>query len=201
VCEWDASTWIDFWSLILNAATLVLAGFGLFYWKAQLRGSSKHAVAIEVATEARTLEVLFFEARSRMYFGSEFKEGIPPREQTHDDEYSAVWEHVYQNRWAFLHPQITTLARLSAKAGAVLGDEVASKMTDLSRLARSLSDWMSRDLEQKRTPPDVIRQWTDQAFVASVSAYVTASDTKDDKFSKSFLEKLQALLDALKPHL
>jgi hypothetical protein len=197
----DASTWIDFAGLVVNVATFALALFGISLWKSQLRGTSKHAVAIEIATEARMLSAIFFEARSPLYYGWEFKENAPPASKLPAEDYADAWAHVYENRWKMLQAQITVLARLASKGGAVLGDEVATNMEDLARTAGVLSHWMSEALAQKRAGPEVVKLWSDQERVRATSSYVTAGPDKDDKFSKEFLGALNSLLGLLKSHI
>jgi hypothetical protein len=200
--SWAPVNWAEGISAIASVLTLIAATWGLTLWRAQLRGTSKHTVAIEAATEVRALATAFFESRSPFYAAWEFPDdynAIPDKERQPADD-ARAWAHVYQGRWAAVHTHMLTVARLRGKVGAVLGDDVAEQMEKLARKANLLTFWMNESLAQKRAGLEMVKGWASQDVVKATPGYVTVGEERDDKYSKEFLAILDPLLVKLKKH-
>ena len=193
----------DFLTVLIQGGMFCVAIVALETWRRQLQGTTKHQVALEIATEVKALTYLFFEARSPWFEGWEFPDDYnlkPSRERTADDEVKA-WEHVYNNRWKHLHPQILKVAQLRAKVGAVLGDNAADAAEKVARAAKKLEFWWGRDLEQKSAGADAVAARRDQNIVDEVrQSIVLADGTKNDKYSREFSSAADSLLALAQPH-
>lgn len=196
-------TWAEGVSAIASVLTLLAAAWGLNLWRSQLRGTTKHGVAIEAATAALDLSTAFFDARAPLYMAWEFPDeynAMTPSNRTPHDEAKA-WAHVYQNRWKPLHERLVAVARLRAKVGAVLSKEIADELEKLAHTAGKLNFWWGEDLDQRRAGRAVVRQWMDQEMVKATPDYVTVGPERDDKFSKEFHGVLDPLLEKLKEYI
>jgi hypothetical protein len=194
--------WTDNVSAVVSAIGLFAALYGLGLWREQLRGTSKHATALEAATEARTLAILFFESRAPMYMAWEFPERYhnTPRDERTDEVEAEAWAHAHETRWKIVYEQILKVAQLRGKVGAVLGDKAAEEMEKLARKAKMLSWWMSEDVKIKRAGRATVAGWNSQDHVRQVPLHVSVTDTQDDAFSTEFNAILATLLAELKRH-
>jgi hypothetical protein len=119
----------DVLTLLIQFGVFCVAAVALETWRRQLQGTTKHSVALRIATEIKQLTYLFFESRSPLFEAWEFSDAynaMPRQDRTPDDEADA-WAHAYLNRWKQLWPQVRKVARLRAKVGAALGDETPTR--------------------------------------------------------------------------
>lgn len=183
---------------------LCVAIVALTTWQRQLKGTAVHKVAATLATEVKALSYAFFESRSPLYEGWEFPaeyHALPPGAARTDAQEADAWAHVYLNRWKALWPRVLRIAKLRAKIGAILGDDVADKAEQLARIARQLKFWMEHDVSQKRAGPEIVAHW-DQNFVQAVRRSVTLADgTRNDAYSQEFIQARESLLSLIRQHL
>lgn len=203
-CEIDWGLTADLISALAAIATFGVALWAAASWREQLRGGSKHAVAQEVATAARSLSYAFYGARSPMIEGWEFPERYWTRDggrsRTNTEEGEA-YAHVYRRRIQELWPSIMAVAGLRAKAGAVLAEDVSENLEGLAKKARELQFYFEQRVRQIQSGPESVKQWSDQNYVAKVNSSVVVHDPPDDAFSKEFEELLTRLLERVKPYL
>jgi hypothetical protein len=194
----------DLLTLLMQFGLLCVAIAALETWRRQLKGTTAHAAAVKVASEAKTLSNLFFEARSPMFKAWEFPASYyaeEPDAHSDDDEADAI-KHVYNNRLQHVWPHIIKLAQMRGEIGAVLGDDVADAAEKLARIAEQLKSWMERDVELHRAGNDFVDRIHDKAYVARVRSSVVMEDnTPTDPFSLEFIRARDALLALVRPHL
>lgn len=183
-----------------TAATALIAWAAYRAWLPQLRGSSKHAAAAAILEAARLMRYHFYDARSPWISAGEFPPAYRATVAHSSEEEAGGYAHVYEGRWKHLGPQIQQLATLRAKAGALLGDDVADALEGVARKARELHNFMTDSVAQYRAGPEIVREW-DQEWVELVKKSVKADPSRDDKYSKEFEEKFAALENLLRPHL
>jgi hypothetical protein len=197
--EWgNVAEWL---TALAALATAVFAWLALSAWRGQMRGTSRHMAAAEIAEAAQLIKYHFYDARNAFVVVGEFPPTYrslrPPRSP--GDEFMG-WQHVFQNRYELLAPQISRLATLRAKAGALLSDECAAGLEALARKARELHGFFQDRLEQIRVGPNIVSQWTDQNWVKRVNtSFQVNPQDHSDPYSLEFEEKFAALMDLIKP--
>lgn len=193
----------DFFTVMFQLIMSCTAIVALTTWQRQLKGTAAHGIAARLATEVKALSYAFFESRSPLYEGWEFPPeyyAVTGRARTNDEEASA-WEHVYTTRWKELWPRVLRLAKLRAKVGALLGDDVADAAETFARIAKQLKFWMEHDISQKRAGPEIVAHW-DQNFAARVRQSVSLTDgTRNDAYSREFIVARDRVLSMLRIHL
>jgi hypothetical protein len=192
IAEWVAA--------LGSIATAVIAGMALNAWRDQIRGTSRHQAAAEIAEAALLMKYHFYDARGAFYGSWEFPPAYHSNSnRTRADEANG-WAFVYQKRWDHLSPEILRLATLRAKAGAVLSAECAVALGELAKKARELNNFFAERVEQIRVGPNIVSQWTDQDWVKKVEDSVEAApDNPTDSYTLEFEEKFQALKDLIEP--
>lgn len=201
----------DFWGNVAEwvaglgaLITAAIAASALRSWRSQLRATTKHTAANEIAAAASLLRYHFYDARNPLYTTDEWPSWYyekPEQERSREDEAKA-WAHIYGNRYnKQLGPQVVEIAKLRAKALVLLGDDTAKAMTDLAKQARWLSLMFQERYNQIKAGPDIVAQWTGQDFVKQVknSVQTDASENPDDDFSLAFEKAFANLLRLLKP--
>jgi len=198
-------SWTDYTTAIGTAvgavATAVTAGIAWYAaatWRKTLSHASQHDVAREVLEAARLFRYLFYDARNPLYTPPELPADYytvsgDARSPTQE---ARGWAHVYEGRWKLLEPQLLELARLRARAGAVLGDEVADAIESLAKKGRELHGFFQDRVEQIRSGEAIVSQWADQDWVKRVNEALTADPdrrTRDDRYSREFEDKFRAL--------
>jgi hypothetical protein len=144
--------WTDCVTALGTAVTAIVAVYAAVTWQRNLRQATKHETAANVLEQARLFRYLFYDARNPLYQGGEF----PPdyyaksdRDRTNAEQ-ARAWTFVFRNRWKLLEPQVLALAKLRARAGAVLGDNIAQAIEDLAKSGRELHLLMEHRVEQIR---------------------------------------------------
>lgn len=204
--------WIEALAVV---ATAIIAVIALRTWRTPVHGTTRHNAAAEILEQARLFRYLFYDARNPMYWAGEFPPGYHEKkreEQNARQRYGVDadlgseteadgFAYVFNARWKLLEPQMLQLARLRARAGAVLSEDVAKAIEDLARKGRELDNYMREMVEQYRVGPGIVRQWSDQRWVERVKASVTVDDTTNpqDPYSLEFEEKFNALAALLRP--
>jgi hypothetical protein len=189
------------WAAALGSiATAIIAGIALNAWRDQMRGTSRHQAAAEIAEAAQLTRYHFYDARNSMYLASEFPAAYHANaNRTHQDEADG-WAYVFKNRWDLLGTHILRLATLRAKAGALLSDDCATALEGLARKGRELHNFFADRIEQYRVGPNIVSQWTDQKWVQRVrdSVAVIPGD-RSDPYSVEFEEKFASLKRLIDP--
>ena len=198
-CVIDWGLVADWLTVALSAVTLLLAYWALNAWRAQLHGTSRHAVAQEVSTTARALRYAYYDARSPLLEPWEFPEQSfwELNQLTEVEQADAYW-HVYQNRLKEMWPQMKALADCRAKAG-ILGDPVADAVEELAKTGRRLSFYM-QDHTRVIRAGESVAGWTDQVHVAKVKGVLATRGT-NEPISNEFEEAMKVLLKKLEPNL
>jgi hypothetical protein len=157
VANWGS---VPDWVAALSAlATFVVALLAYRSWRSQLLGQSQHVAALRIAEAARLLKYHFYDARSPLHEAWEYPtEYHAARDRTPEVEADGL-RHLYNGRLKLLWPSIMRIAKLRARASAVLGDDVANQMELLARKARELQFLMSQKVEQERAGPEIVAQW------------------------------------------
>jgi hypothetical protein len=191
------------WAAAFGAfATALIAWLALRSWRDQLRGTSKHAAAAEIAEAARLTKYLFYDARNPFYDSGEFPPSYHLRlEPRTDAEEAKAWAYVYRRRYRRLNKQILRLAILRAKAGALLSEESAAGLEDLARKARELRGFFQNKINQIRAGQQAVNQWRNQRWVKRVNEAVKLEPPNDhsDPYSLEFEAKFDALMDLVRP--
>ena len=183
-----------------TVAAAVIALVAVRQWRSQLKGTTKHETAMQVLEAARLFSYLFYDARNPFYAIAEFPAASRATRIRSDPEMASDWAHVFQGRWGLVDPQLIELARLRAKAGAVLGDEVADLIEKLARKGRELHGFFQDRVEQFRVGEAVVAGWPDQHWVERVRQSVEANPDKsarNDRYSVEFEEAHRALNTAV----
>jgi hypothetical protein len=192
VAEWVAG--------IAAVATAIIAWAALRSWRDQMRGTSRHAAAAEIAETARLTKYHFYDARSPLYEQWEFPPDYDVLTQHGRDDEAKAWAHLFTNRFRGLAEQVNRLATLRAKAGALLNEECAAALEELARKARSLRYMFQQKVEHRRVGPDIVAQWPDQAWVKQVDQSVEVNpQNHTDAFSIDFEARYAALMSLVKP--
>lgn len=193
------------WADVLTAvgtAILALTGvYATFTWRRNIRGATKHETATKVLEEARLFRYLFYDARSPLYLASEFPPWYHALKDPSDTQISMAYACVYQNRWQPLSDQMIVLAKLRARAGALLGEQVATAIESLARKGRELHRFMEDRVDQYRDG-ELVKQRPDQDWIAHVKASVTAAadpKARDDRYSKEFDAEFSKLEQLVQP--
>jgi len=193
----NAAEWM---AALGSVATAIIAGLALNAWRDQMRGTSRHLAASEIAEAARLMKYHFYDARNALYMASEFPPAYNAQTTHTNQEEAEGWGFVFQKRWDLLGPQITHLAKLRAKAGAILSEDCATALGDLARKARELHNFFSDRVEQYRVGPNIVRQWSDQNWVQRVKSSVQViPDDHSDPYSVEFEEKFAVLKELTDP--
>jgi hypothetical protein len=142
--------WLTFFAA---AATALFAWKALSSWRRQLEGQTRHGVALEIASAARSLRYAFYDARSPLLLAAEFPESYRTRrmgERPTRDKEASEHAFVYQNRLKALWPYIRDCAKLRPKAGITFGDKCADALEALAKKARELEFIAQEHVEQMR---------------------------------------------------
>jgi len=81
------------------------------------------------------------------------------------------------------------LAKLRARAGTLLGDEVADVIERLAKKGRELSNFFDQRVEQIRVGETIVRLWPNQAWVERVKESLIAvpdPNARDDRYTREF---------------
>ena len=185
--------------------TVVTAGVAWYIaatWRQSLSHSTAHDVATKVLEDARLFRYLFYDARNPFYGAGEFPAVYSAtRDRTAEGE-AFGWMIVYQHRWKLIEPQVLELAKLRARAGAVLGEDVATAIEQLAKKGRELQNFMDQRVEQIRSGPEIVAMWPDQAWIERVQQSLVANPdpgARDDTYSGEFEERFQCLENLVRP--
>jgi hypothetical protein len=195
-------SWTDYVTAIGTAATAIAAGYAAITWRWNLRQQTKHNAAVHVLEQCSLFRYLFYDARNPLYPANEFPPEYHAKDDRTNNDEASGWAFVYGNRWKILGPQILELAKLRARAGAVLGPEVATAIEELAKKGRELSNFMSEHISQMRAGSNIVRQWADQDWVKRVKESVSADPdprSRDDAYSKDFEEKYRRVESLVQP--
>lgn len=194
IAEWVAA--------LAALATAGIAGWALRSWQDQVRGTSRHTAAAEIAEAAQLTRYHFYDARNPMIFTPEFPASYHQSNQRSRKEEADGYAHVYDGRWKLLGPQILRLATLRAKAGALLSEDCAKALEELARKARELHNFFGHQIEQIRVGPDIVSQWPDQRWVQKVKGAIEVNpDDHSDPYSLEFETKFDTLRKSLEPYM
>jgi len=194
----NAAEWVAALAAVVTAG---IAAKALWSWQDQMRGTSRHAAAAEIAEAAQLMKYHFYDARNPWFGIGEFspsyrslKRPISPADEARG------WAYLFNNRYALLEAQIQKLATLRAKAGTLLSEESAAALGDLARNARQLHGFFQDRVEQIKLGPEVVDQLPDQSWVEQTnSSFKTESpDDHSDKYSVEFEQKFTALMSLVK---
>lgn len=196
--------WADAMTAIGTAVTAIVAIYAAATWQRNMREATRHETAANVLEQARLFRYLFYDARNPLYLEGEFPADYHsvPSEQRNDALKARAWAHVYENRWKLLEPQMLKLATVRARAGAVLGDDVAEAIEQLAKKGRQLQGYFQNRVEQIREGDELVALYPDQNWVKRVKRSVRANvepATRDDDYSKEFEEKFAALEQLVRP--
>jgi hypothetical protein len=192
----------DWLSAAGTVATAIVAWWAFLAWRKPLRSTSAHAAAAEIAEKVRLLWYHFYDARSPWIAGGEF-----PRDYwEHGGNRSNAQEargyaHVYNERWKILWPHIHEVATLRAKAGALLNDQAARALEALAKRADRLHDFFQQAVGYKRDGAELVAQYPNQEWVATVRRAVEVHPERDDPYSKDFEADLAKVNAALRRYL
>jgi hypothetical protein len=193
VAEWVAG--------IAAVATALIAWMALRSWRDQMRGASRHAAAAQIAEAARLTKYHFYDARNPWYDAAEFPPAYhaaqPPRSNTAE---ARGWAFLFERRYRLLNNQIMRLAKLRAKAGALLSEDSAEALEALARKARELHNFFQEKVAQIRAGPNIVSQWPDQQWVQRVNQSVEVNpEDHSDRYSLEFEAKFAKLMTLLEP--
>lgn len=201
MCEVDWALVREWVGTLAEVATAALAAIALFTWRAHLRGATKYKVAHQVLEEARLLRYFFYDARNPWVDAAEFPPDYHAALATFGERTAVQeakgWAYVYNARYRMVRRQILVLARLRARAGAVLGEDMATAIEQLVRKAGELHGLMRARVEQYRAGDDVVNQRPNREWNARVREGVEVPPEHDDRFSREFEERLKGLDDRL----
>jgi hypothetical protein len=197
--EWgNVAEWL---AALATVATAVFAGLALSAWRGQMRGTSRHAAAAEIAEAARLLKYYFYDARHPYVDTGEF----PPnyrslRPPISPSDKAEGWAYVFKNRYDLLYPQIYRLATLRAKAGVLLSEESATALGDLARKARELDRFFRDRVQQIKLGREAVDELSDPTWVQQTIAAIQVKDLDDhsDQYSLEFEEKFDSLMKSVK---
>lgn len=201
MCHMEIGNLAEWVAAAGGVATAIIAGVALSAWRDQIRGTSRHAAAAEIAEAAVLMKYHFYDARNAFFDIGEFPPTYrsQPSPRSYADEFTG-WAYVFENRYSMLSAQIMRLATLRAKAGALLSDESAAALEALAKKGRELHGFFQDRLEQIRVGPNIVSQWTDQNWVKRVNAsFQVIPQDHTDPYSLEFEEKFKALMRLIKP--
>jgi hypothetical protein len=197
----------DWATAIGTGVTAIVAVYAAATWRRNMRNASKHKTAAKVLEQGRLFRYRFYDARNPLYMGYEFPAAYHAKAKetrTRDDE-AAGWSHVFTARLIPLQEQKVVLAMLRARAGVLLGDDVAAHMETLARTCHQLESYMENKVNQYREGPEIVAMWSDQSYVEQVNNGVVVADPSakkhEDAFSIEFEEKFKTLENSVQPML
>lgn len=200
MCAIDWAVIASWLSAVTGVGTLVVALVALNTWKAQLHGTTRHDVANQIATAARSLRYAFYDARSAMIVGWEWpgwaSEG-PRAGERYGDQIANEYRHVYTNRTRELFAFVRACLDLRARAWAVFGEECAISLENLARKAREFEFIAEEFVEQIRVGPKIVNSWNDQEWVARVKGSIGVTSSRDDPYSLEFEAAFHRLHDKI----
>jgi len=185
IAEWVGS--------LAAVATAIIAGFALYAWRNQIRGTSKHKAAVEIAEAAELTKYHFYDARNFFFGAWEFPAAYHAATMRTSHLEAEGFAYVFQNRYSTLSPHILHLATLRAKAGASLSEDCAKSLEELARKAGELNDWFRQRVEQLRAGENIVSQWPDQSWVKRVKESFEVCPGRSDPYSREFEAKFDAL--------
>lgn len=192
MCDMEMGNFAEWVAAAAAVATAVIAAVALSTWRDQMRGTSRHAAAAEIAEAAQLLKYHFYEARSAWVDAGEFPAGYSTGGTPTQE--AEAWAYVLQNRYDLLKPQILRLATLRAKAGALLSEETAEALGALARKASELHNFFRHRIEQIRVGPNIVSMW-DQQWVQKVNySWQLGLQGQTDPYSLEFDQKFEALM-------
>jgi hypothetical protein len=179
---------------IAAGATVIGVGIAwsaLDQWQSQLRGTTRHNVAVEIAVAAGRLRLHFYSARAPLVFASEFPMSYHGRTgKAHDatgDEAADAYAHVYSQRFAQLHPIVMEMVDLIGKAEVIVDKELAHAVEALARKALELQYLWQEAVHYKRAGESAVIGYNDQSFVTRVRLSSHAiRESPVDPLSKEF---------------
>jgi hypothetical protein len=199
MCRMEVGNMAEWVTALAAVATAIIAGIALSAWRDQVRGTSRHQAASEIAEAALLMKYHFYDARSPFYGAWEFPPAYHSNSNRTRDDEADGWAFVFQKRWDHLSPEILKLATLRAKAGAVLNDDCAVALGELASKARELSNFFGERVGQYRAGPNIVAQWTDQDWVKRVKKSVEKIPDESDPYTEEFERKFKALRDLIEP--
>jgi hypothetical protein len=199
MCHMEVGNMAEWVTAIAAVATAIIAGIALSAWRDQVRGTSRHQAAAEIAEAALLMKYHFYDARSPFYGAWEFPPAYHSNSNRTSNDEAAGWAFVFQKRWDHLSPEILRLATLRAKAGAILSDDCAAALGELAKKARELNNCFGDRVEQIRVGANIVAQWTDQDWVKRVKKSVEKVPEESDPYTEEFEQKVKTLKDLLEP--
>jgi hypothetical protein len=176
----------------LGAALVALRA--LYMWPIQMRATTRHEAAAEIAEAAELLWYHFYDARNPFYASGEFPAEYLVIENPTDRQNADAWAHVFQTRWDILYPHILKLATLRAKTKTLLSDECAVALDEYARKARELSNFFRERVIQYRNGENIVAQWPDQSWVQRVRKSIQVEgEDHSDPYSLEFEGKYDLL--------
>jgi hypothetical protein len=201
LCHLEIGNLAEWVAAAAAVATAIIAGMALSAWRDQMRGTSRHMAAAEIAEATALMKYHFYDARNAFYDIAEFPPSYrtQPSPRSNADEFTG-WAYVFQNRYSLLSAQILRLANLRAKAGALLSEECAEALEAFAKKGRELHGFFQDRLEQIRAGDNIVSQWSDQSWVQRVKdSCQVISDEHTDRYSLEFEEKLTVLKNLINP--
>jgi hypothetical protein len=195
----EVGNWAEWVAAAGSIVTAVIAGMALYSWRDQMRGTSRHAAAAEIAEAAQLIRYHFYGARNAFIDISEFPRGYSSQTNPSNSAKADAYAHVFNNRYSLLGEQIVRLATLRAKAGALLSEESAAALEELARKGRELHNFYQERVEQLRVGPGTVSQWPDQNWVKRVKESVEVYPEHTDAYSLEFEAKFDALRKLIEP--
>lgn len=183
--------------MIATFGGVLVASAGLRTWRAQLRASSRHAVAMDIAQAAGDLHREFFNQRAPLIEPSEYPVDFEFDGRPTGSRAQAI-KFALNARYKRVHRRGHRLFVLRGKALAILGVKEARAVEELARFAQTLElVWrrLVRLLEQgEQADVRALRQTEAEAF----SPF---QEEHSDQLSRDFERSFSNLMVLLRPNI
>lgn len=188
-------TFPEWMTVFMTLGAVVVAYSGVEAWKFQLRGTSTHSTAMEIAAAVGSLHVEFFNQRAPLIETWEMETGNPKHDA--DAEKWQQYATALNSRYRDLNKQIIVVHNLKGKALSILGTEVADALEKLTRKASEIHQVWNTYCQLIKSGENVDPQ---QLHQASRLAFAHPNN-RTDRLSVEFEERFRSVLRELEPFL